>query len=192
VYTQEASRRTDVDWLDSDALFDVGHVGTVGDLVVQDLGLAEGVDKGGAPSARGTLTTVSMAFGGQEQRARGRGTMGNRTESSPTTMRLNWTPFLTLFPRRRIVFRRRTSWKRAKRSSKEQTCSCHTRRHSPNSLSSIPLYAPSPSLSRSLSSSLSRFLRRRSIPHPSSFPSPEIWRRPHNKTRQRSALSNPS
>jgi hypothetical protein len=63
-------------------------------LVRKDLGLAEGVDEGGAPSARRTYGRI--AFGGE----------GHSTDIAyvPTTMRVNWTPFLAfLRPPRRVA-----------------------------------------------------------------------------------------
>lgn len=47
-------RRTDIDRLDANALFDVCNVSIVCNLVRKDLGLAERVDEGGATRARCT------------------------------------------------------------------------------------------------------------------------------------------
>lgn len=46
---------TNIDRLDSNALFDVCCVWVIGDFMSQNLRLAKGIDKGGASSSRCTL-----------------------------------------------------------------------------------------------------------------------------------------
>lgn len=48
------SALTNIDGLDSDPFLDVRCLGVIRDLVSQNLGLAECVDKSGATSTRGT------------------------------------------------------------------------------------------------------------------------------------------
>ena len=55
----------------------------------QNFGLAEGVHECGATGARSTLENGEQ------------GTRCTKERYKPTTMTVNWTPFLTLFPLRR-------------------------------------------------------------------------------------------
>ena len=82
-----SKRHTNVNRFDSNALLDVRGVWVVRHLVGQDLGIAEGVDKG---CATGSRSTCKIQFFGARRRA----------AHPPTTMRVNWTPFLILFPLR--------------------------------------------------------------------------------------------
>lgn len=53
---------TNVDRLDLDALLEMGRLRAVADLVLQDLGLAKGVHKGGSSGTRGTCRGSGLSF----------------------------------------------------------------------------------------------------------------------------------
>jgi len=82
------SALTNVDGLDSDTLFDVRCLGVIRDFVSQNLGFAECVNKSGATSTRGTCYLLAK----REKEW--------NCLHVPTTIKVNCTPFLTLFPLR--------------------------------------------------------------------------------------------
>ena len=90
------TRLTNVDWLDANALLDVGSLSIVSSLMREDLGFTKRVDKSGATSTRSACIRVV------ENAKKGEGTAEHNegSRAAPTTMTVNWTPFLTLFPRR--------------------------------------------------------------------------------------------
>lgn len=97
-------RRTDIDRLDANALFDVCNVCIVCNLVRKDLGFAERVDEGGATRARCTCVFCGQVHEKTRRkmvrRVPNRVTHREKKDGVPTTITVNWTPFLTLFPLR--------------------------------------------------------------------------------------------
>ena len=83
--------QTDVDGLDADALLDVGLLRVVRRLVLQHGALAERVDERCPARARRACWPVRR-YAPWKRKA--------REKDPPTTMTVNWTPFLTLFPLR--------------------------------------------------------------------------------------------
>ena len=84
----DTSRRTDVNGLDADALFEVRILGSIDDLVRQDIRLAEGVHERRATSSRFTCGRLLHCV-----------RLSTRA-NAPTTIRVNAIPF-DLFPLRR-------------------------------------------------------------------------------------------
>lgn len=82
--------------LDSDALLDMGSVWIITNLVWDDLRFTEGINERRATSAGRSCKKIDT-MSGPKQRAE------SRELSSPTTMRVNWTPFLA-FLRRDAIF----------------------------------------------------------------------------------------
>lgn len=94
---REAETRvlTDIVRLDPDALFDVSSFWVIVDLVRDDFGLAKSVNECGATRPGGTFEIFI--------RGRPNASTEIQDDNLPTTMMVNWTPFLTFFLREAIL-----------------------------------------------------------------------------------------
>ena len=107
---REGSFLTNVVRLDLDALLDMCHLGVVGLSLGDNVGIAQSVDEGGATKTGSacefgcitSLTTQKTMVSGTFHATKvvsSKDEGDDQDENIPTTIKVNWNPFLTFFLR---------------------------------------------------------------------------------------------